>query len=326
MAETDQIVVSKAEEKALLKEWFETTSFDKESDGIPALDPEPSDPDDEVRALFLDDLQFRINVHHDPHNGKFATHGGPGIGTDQTDWINQQDRDLNLPDSERPLAYGDFHSPIARPLVAIAHQQGFDGKPKKGSVDAVVADGGIEIHRGMIPNDKTGKTAESLRDDLINGPYEPGKGNYGDGYYFSTSPGIAKMYADRPVASGGYTAKPVKGGVTQRAALPKNAKIINYEDIAPMHAEWFAKQRDKIHWQTYSTDFKIPEGKISPTILDVTNDPGHFAALMGYDAIRVPVKHRDGDRRNKKRILKITGEDSLGDEIVVLNRSALVVD
>lgn len=335
------------EEQALLREWFETTHFDEDSpEDIPPLDEDPGDDPDEVRTQWIDIhssevlgfqrgistaafLADRLNTHHDPHSGKFASHGGsggPGIGTDQTSWLNEQDRDLNLPDSERPLAYGDFNDPVSRPLIAIAHRQGFDAKPKQGSVDDVIANGGIEIHRGMIPHDASGTSAESIRDKMLNGAYEPGKGNYGDGYYFSTSPGIAKMYADRPVMHGGYNAKPVKGGVTQRAALPKNAKIIDYDDIEAMRLEWFNKQKGKVHWDTYSTDFKIPEGKISPTLLDVTNDPGHFAALMGFDAIRVPPKNRAGDRRNKKRILKFTGEDSLGDEIVVLNRSALVVD
>lgn len=39
--------ITPEEERAILKDWFETVQFDEESDGIPALDPEP---DDEERS------------------------------------------------------------------------------------------------------------------------------------------------------------------------------------------------------------------------------------------------------------------------------------
>jgi hypothetical protein len=60
--------------------------------------------------------------------------------------------------------------------------------------------------------------------------------------------------------------------------------------------------------------------------MNAMNDPGHFAATLGYDAIIVPLKNRPNDSRNKARIQKKIGNNDLGDEIVVLNRGALVVD
>lgn len=41
--------MSAEEEAALLQEWFETTHFDVESEGIPELDPEDDDEEPESR-------------------------------------------------------------------------------------------------------------------------------------------------------------------------------------------------------------------------------------------------------------------------------------
>lgn len=271
---------------------------------------------------------------HLPGKHDQKTHGfqkGPKLAdtpsppNDESKWLFQQDRDLNS-GSERVLGFGELNDPVSRPLQAIAKRQGFDRKPRRGSVDDEIKNGGLEIHRGIIPHNKSGTSAESIEDKMLNGTYEPGKGNFGNGYYFSTSAGIGKMYADAPVAETGYNAKKVQGGRVVGAALAKDAKVANYEDIQKQQREWYMKNRDNIHWDTHSTDYIIPEGKISPTVMDAVNDPGHFAALMGYDAIRVPLKDRPQDRRNRARIRKKIGNDDLGDEIVVLNRGALVVD
>lgn len=274
------------------------------------------------------------DIRHLPGKHDQSTHGfkkgGPLPKTppppnDQSKWAFDQDKDLNE-GAKRVLAYGELSDPVSRPLQAIAARQGFDAKPRRGSVDEEIKNGGLEIHRGIIPHSKSGSSAKDIEDKMLNGDYEPGKGNYGNGYYFSTSPGIGKMYASAPIAEKGYTAKKTDGGRVVRAALSKDAKIANYEDVQKQHKEWYAKNRDDIHFDTYSTNFIVPPGKISPTVMDAMNDPGHFAALMGYDAIRVPLKDRPTDRANRARIRKKIGSDDLGDEIVVLNRGALVVD
>lgn len=273
-----------------------------------------------------------FNSRHLPGKHNQKDHGRPHRALtnpkppkDSTDWIYKQNRDLGE-GKVGELSYGSWKDPVARPLVGIAKHQGFDGKPKKGDVDKVIAEGGLEIHRGVTGNSQAGVTAQDINDKLRDGPYEPGKGNYGNGYYFSTSPGIARMYADRPVASQGYKAKSVEGGIVQRAALPKDAKIIDYHEIGPMSVAWHQKHHGKVQFDPYATDFKIREGQMSPTAYDAMSDPGHFAAAMGFDAIRVPPRDRDRDLLNKSGILKFTKEDSLGDEIVVLNRSILVVE
>lgn len=41
---TDVVTFDRNEEKAILEEWFETTQFDAESEGVPPL---PADEDDD---------------------------------------------------------------------------------------------------------------------------------------------------------------------------------------------------------------------------------------------------------------------------------------
>lgn len=302
--------------------------------------PTTAPPDSDNTYVWFDGAWLRVFTDHDepsesrhlPGKHNQADHGRPhrkltvtAVPKDATKWLHSQERDLKS--EKRPLQYRtDLNDPVSRPLVGIADHQGFSGKPKRGNVDDVIASGGLEIHRGVVEHKRSGTSAKDINDKLVNGAYEPGHGKYGNGYYFTTSPGIARMYADRAVAQDGYNAPSKKGGVTQRAALPKDANIIDYHEIAPMQDKWHKENYPKVHFDTYSTNYVIPEGKISPTLLDVMSDPGHFAAAMGFDAIRVPPRDRDRDRLNKQRILKFTKEDSLGDEIVVLNRSILVVE
>lgn len=54
----EAIIIDKAEEKDLLKEWFDSIDFEPPEEGIPTLDPEPKDPDDEVRSSFLADYRL----------------------------------------------------------------------------------------------------------------------------------------------------------------------------------------------------------------------------------------------------------------------------
>jgi len=57
-------VITAAEEKDLLQEWFDTVHFDVEDPGIPPLDPEN------------DDEESRANPNHDKSNGQFAKGSG----------------------------------------------------------------------------------------------------------------------------------------------------------------------------------------------------------------------------------------------------------
>jgi hypothetical protein len=282
--------------------------------------------------LFGQESNRHLPGKHDQskHGFKKGTPKGPPTPAppnDQSKWALQQDKNLNE-GQVFTLGYNtsDVDSPVPSPLVSIAKRQGFDAKPTKGSVDDVIANGGTEIHRGLVPHKASGKSAEDLEGEFKNGEYGPGKGNFGNGYYFTTSPGVAKMYAGAPVADKGYNAKPVSGGRVVRAALKPDAKIAHYEDIQKQQKQWFKDKSKNVQHDTHSIGYIVPKDKTSPVVMDGVRDPGHFAALMGYDAIRVPLKDRPQDRMNRWRIRKKTGSDDIGDEIVVLNRGALVVD
>lgn len=349
--------INAKEEKDILEGWFATVEFDDPSEGIPPLAPE--DDDEESRAnphpkgnpyrdaagklTSKDKAVYDIRHLPGKHNQKdhgFKHVGNVGPATpsppkDASKWALAQDRNLNE-GQVHVLGYNSgkaWDDPISHQLVSIGKHQGFDAKPTKGSVDDTIAKGGVEIHRGVIPHtphNRPGdaKSADQLVDEFKNGPYEPGTGNFGNGYYFTTAPGVAKMYSKAPVATAdnGYNAKEVGGGKVIRAALKPDAKIAHYEDIKKQAQEWRKKHYPNVEHNPYAHGFIIPDGKISPVVMDGVHDPGHFAALMGYDAIRVPLKDRPQDRRNRALIRKKSGDSDIGDEIVVLNRGALVVD
>lgn len=284
----------------------------------------PGTPEaEEFLASFPTIVDGRFNKAHDKL-GKFASTNGTYVkGSDRTEDLVAATMDGN----NMPYDHGDINDPREHVLAYVSTLNGFDGKPTKGSVDEVVKAGGLEIHRGLIPNRRTGESAEVIEGRFRDGAYEPGRGNYGAGFYFTTQPGVAKMYASKPVADGGYNAKLAEGGLVVRAALRPGAKIIDYDSLHKEHSEWWQKSiKERIFWDTHSNNYQIPEGKVGPWVSDVAMDPGRFAALRGYDAIRIPLKNRDSDRRNKKRIQRAIGSDDLGDEILVLNRTALVVD
>lgn len=267
----------------------------------------------------------RINTKHDS-KGRFAKHASTAthLNTEHDKTVEFSQKMLDTSAPSRLYPEHNFNDPVDRQLGALGSERGFDKKPIKGSVDAAVADGGIEIHRG-VTGSKT-HSAESIEKGFREGDYEPGQGNYGNGFYFSTSKGIAKMYADAPIAKVGYDAKSVSGGRVMRAALHKNAKIVEYEDLLAEREEWWKQHKSNVDWDVITKDFKADPGKIHPAFTDATRNPGAFATLMGYDAIRVKLKSRRTDRANAARIKRRIGSDDLGDEIVVLNRGMVVVE
>lgn len=227
----------------------------------------------------------------------------------------------------------DFGDPRDRELAAIGAHQGFNGAPAVGDVDAEVKAGGVEMWRGVVPFKGSSTAAARSADDLVggfrSGDYEPGTGIYGNGFYFSASDRVAGYYAE------GATTKKrqkVTDGRTFRAALRADARVIDYDDVKVEYQAW----RERIAPQTqtitdlYASGFKTPAGQYSPHLVDsVANDPGRFAALMGYDAVRVTdrqdgapavageptAKHPDSGHRF-----------SAHTQYVLLNRTAVVVE
>jgi hypothetical protein len=278
---------------------------------------------------------IRANPYHD-NKGKFAKKAGPvytkleNVPHDHTATVATKLNDVseNVHNELVGLGPVNWSDPRDHTMAGMAKVTGMDGKPTKGDVNATIAAGGREIHRGIVPfkgaEGVDAKSSEQIIDGFKDGPYQPGTGNHGSGFYFTTSPEMAKYYAKGPVAREGFRAKPVTGGKTHRAALKPDAKIIDFGDLQNLQKEWRKEHNPNIDWDTITNDFKASPGKLNPAILDHINSPGQFAAMMGYDAIEVPLKYRT-DKSYKKRLQKLIGSDDLGNEIVVINRGALVV-
>jgi len=184
-------------------------------------------------------------------------------------------------------------------LRSIQHQQGFDGLPTmatKAELDALIADGAIEMYRGCgsAPDD----TPEAYVDELENGiDYtHPGKGTLGNGLYFAgQSLGSSYHYrvAEGYAGIAGY-GKPVGQGIV-RAVLRPGSKTIDYQRARiEMMKDNVANNRE------YGGDDDIDRRATF-----VTADIGRWAAANGYDAV---VAH--GTRNS-------TG--------IVLNRTALII-
>jgi len=275
---------------------------------------------------------IRANPYHDKA-GKFASRPGialKSVPNDQTSKIADKMSDTSGKVKNELVGLGEqnWANPIDHSMAGMAKVTGLDGKPTKGDVDAAIAAGGREIHRGVLPfkgtNGLPPKSSDEIIDGFKNGAYEPGTGNHGSGFYFTTSKEMADYYAKGPVAREGFKAKPVPGGKTMRAALKPDAKVVEYGDLLKLQKTWHAEHKANFDYDIFANDFKAQPGKIHPAVQDMAFQPGHFAAMMGYDAIEVPLKYRT-DKGYKKRLQKLIGSDELGNEIVVINRKAVIV-
>lgn len=161
----------------------------------------------------------------------------------------------------------------------VARMQGFDAKPKVGdaaAVDAVIAAGGTELFRGGPP---------AGIDAMRTGDMHYGGGFFGSGYYSSIGRNAPETFA----GARGDDA-PGEGAVV-RMALAPDAKVADFDDI-----------------QTRYDAFAAKDPQLAKAI-----DSSGYAAMLGYDAIRVPAKHGDGTSNPV-------------DQLVVLNRSKLTMD
>lgn len=278
--------------------------------------------------------EARTNPYHSKTDGKFASR--PGIATSEVpnnqsakvaDLMKDTSGNVNndLLDNNRET---DWSNPIDYRMMGMAKVTGLSGPPTHGDVDAAIADGAREIHRGVLPfkgsKSLDAKSSDQIIDEFKTGPYEPGTGNHGSGFYFTTSKPVADYYAKGPVARQGFKAKTVEGGKTMRAALKKDAKVIEFGDLEKLQKQWHLENKANFDHEVIMNGFKARPGMIHAAVTDLTFEPGKFAAMMGYDAIEVPLKYRT-DKGYKKRLQKLIGSDDLGNEIVVINRGALIV-
>lgn len=229
-----------------------------------------------------------------------------------------------------PLVPGQVRTDGPDPDLALGEilaLQGFDGPPRVVSaaeMDRLVSDGGhIELWRGVGSGggggdddhnrskvEKARQSAEQFR----TGPLWPGRGIYGNGTYAGMRRRDGQYYSafDRDAyrrASAGVTTDEELDEIHDRLemwpgllriALPADANIVDRAQVEDyLRAERRSNER-RLAGQRWDARNSDPRDR-------VTRDLGRLAALLGWDAIRVP---QDGQR---------------GDYFVLLNRTKLTV-
>lgn len=241
----------------------------------------------------------------------------PAVGKDRLDWANGLAREAQATDDENAAIFdsGPLGDPRDKLLAMIGREQGYDGLPILAGADELdreVDRGGVEIWRGVsdFAGKKTydsanregyvpPKAAVDIDRAFRTGAYEPGCGIYGNGYYFSVSERVGRHYAGK------------KSGVTTRAVLRADARVVDLPEI---------EQKIKDLWHDESLDMGLQ--------MAVLADPGRAAALLGYDAIRVPEGRQDGAPyvKGEPAGKTHTGKRFSGAvQYVVLNRTVLFV-
>jgi hypothetical protein len=165
-----------------------------------------------------------------------------------TEWLPQVAR------LQRERAAGRGDRPGGdRALAAIARQRG-DDLPQLVSgreLDRQVAAGAVEVWRGVTEREHANR--------LRSGPSWYGLAILGAGLYFALAEGDAQRFAGQH-------------GAVVRAAVPPDAEIIDWGDLEVLYTEVL----DSL------------SGAQRRRLAVILNDPGRFAAAMGYDAIRLP--------------------------------------
>jgi len=208
-------------------------------------------------------------------------------------------------------------TPIDGGLTEMAKMRGWK-TPQVGTAGQVqdkIDSGWIEIWRGVKANkgfryDAMGsspagvvppKTGEEI---FAETRYDPeagfGTGIYGNGLYFSVDERAAKVYAKTPPGAprGAYT----------RAALKPDAKIIEYDELIRQQRAWQLEQARL--------------GTTQALIWGFASDPGRWAAMRGYEVIRVPAGRSDG------ALITIDGKrrELNAEQYVILNREVMMME
>jgi hypothetical protein len=223
------------------------------------------------------------------------------------------------------LPRNDNDPDIDPTLGAILAKQGFDGPPtvvSRADFDRAVATGEVEETYRGIHGSAHAEQAEQFR----SGALYVGTGIHGNGTYVATSRAEALRHAD--------------GGTVLRIGLRRDARVITDTDLKAEMAKYRRanKDRDKrvteldreMRQKANDTDDDDTAGRIAiydryKALKDeavgaeyrVRQEPGRFAALQGYDAIRVTDRERSGAS-------EAAGADD--QELVILNRTAVIVE
>lgn len=220
-----------------------------------------------------------------------------------------------------------YDSPYDQELALITTMQGFDAKPQvgtRGDVDAAVAAGWTETWRGVgggMYGEGVSKSAAQINRDLRSGPWEPGRGIYGNGMYTSVRRGTAETYRGRdpktnfPSGSGpdfgpeDFTGDAAPDSML-RIAIDPAAKVGDFDELRDEMGAWIRT---------------LPEGNPARVALV---DVGRYAAGRGFDVVIVR-GHSDGAFYPGFETDIVDAEDvgnfPQADQFVILNRSAIMI-
>jgi transcriptional regulator with XRE-family HTH domain len=181
-------------------------------------------------------------------------------------------------------------------LLEITRRNGHAGRPTLVDRATFESTPGTELWRGVnsryTPNTKAAQMIRSFQTDEV--PYT-GLGVYGNGHYFANGPASGRNVA-RQYAGGGSM-----DGAMTRAKLRKGAKVID-QSTAAERAVF-----DSDVWQRRAYDLNGVNKKEfdkAMAMYKMLRDPGRWASLNGYDAMKVPQSGYT----------------------VILNRSALIIE
>jgi SPP1 gp7 family putative phage head morphogenesis protein len=209
-------------------------------------------------------------------------------------------------------------------------EQGFDAKPTI-VTDAQWADleasGWQPMYRGLNA-DTEDELALYLRQFMEGDEPYAGSGLFGTGHYTSDIRGTAEEYA-RQAYGIGQEQRVKETGQVLDILLHKDAKIIDDDELSRKMRELVETRRRmerEIHgtrpdgtyarpWESLSENEQAILAQINDYESVIYEDPGRFATMLGYDAIRV-----------KNPMVNWETQERLPDTFyVVLNRGALAV-
>lgn len=248
-------------------------------------------------TLWLLDRQSGYDFRYSPdqprdEHGRFGegdggNSGGPGSGRDLSGDQAMVDRLYGEATDEHGHLIDDGKGDAG--LRAIAKEQGF-GKPVTVSddeFDRMTKEQGLDVlYRGVKGNEDESVSAADINAQYRNGEYQPGYGIFGNGYY---------AYGEADKADAEHYADGTHGSLA-RYALAKDAKVVEYTDVKQAWDQNINQKWDTVADSTYT----------------MARDPGRYAALMGYDAIRISAGSNIGGRTMEKT------------QYVILNRGATV--
>lgn len=251
-------------------------------------------------------------LNHPGHSSQ-KSHGRRGSGEDISGSIDYD----SLPTNDDPDA--DVT------LGAILAKQGFDGKPtvvSQDEFDRALSDGEVEETFRGLHGSRAAQYAEQFR----SGELHTGTGIHGNGTYVTTSRAEANNHAG--------------GGTVLRVGLKRDANVVTDTALRTEMDAYRRANKDRtkrveeldreMRQKAMDVDDDDTAGRIAVydrykklknealgAEYQVRDDPGRFAALRGYDAIRVTDRELSGAS-------SAAGADD--QELVILNRTALIVE